>query len=294
MKILLAVDPPELNDAVIAEVAARPWPAGSTITVLCVVEAASVFDVHSLVEGLSEAAQDAVRSAAKSLNSSGLPATTLVQPGHPAEVILDQADELGADLIIVGSQGASGLARFVLGSVAAAVARFAPCSVEIMRPRETVKHPHPPMKVLLATDGSEHSQAAAWSIAERPWPVGTEFRVLSVAETSVPLLQLPYFSPSAMEKVRGEAMKRAEEAQMAAERVLSDAGLNESGTVAVPADTAKAIILRDAEEWGADLIVCGSHGRRGVNRFLLGSVSEAVATHAKCSVEIIRPKTKAG
>ncbi len=81
---------------------------------------------------------------------------------------------------------------------------------------------------------------------------------------------------------------------MAAEKILSDAGLNVSGTVAVPSDTAKQIILSDADEWGADLIVCGSHGRRGVNRFLLGSVSEAVATHAKCSVEIIRPKPAAG
>jgi nucleotide-binding universal stress UspA family protein len=46
--------------------------------------------------------------------------------------------------------------------------------------------------------------------------------------------------------------------------------------------------LSEAAEWEADLIVVGSHGRRGVNRFLLGSVSEAVALHANCSVEIIR------
>jgi nucleotide-binding universal stress UspA family protein len=56
----------------------------------------------------------------------------------------------------------------------------------------------------------------------------------------------------------------------------------------VPAATPKELILQDADEWGADLIVCGSHGRRGLSRFLLGSVSEAIATHAKCSVEIIR------
>jgi nucleotide-binding universal stress UspA family protein len=97
-----------------------------------------------------------------------------------------------------------------------------------------------------------------------------------------------------MEDVRAAAMKRAEEAEMTAERILSDAGLEVSGTVAVPADTVKQIVLRDAAEWGADLIVCGSHGRRGVNRFLLGSVSEAIATHANCSVEIVRAKAGAG
>jgi nucleotide-binding universal stress UspA family protein len=264
------------------------------VTVLSVVEPTSVLDVPTLVQGLNEAAQDAVGSAAQTLGSAGLDAAGMVLSGHAKSVIVDEAAALGADLVIVGSRGTTGIAHFVLGSVAAAVARFAPCSVEIMRPGAGARHPHPPMKVLVASDGSESSRLAAKSIAERPWPAGTEFRVLSVAETSVPLLEVPYFSPSAMEDVRAAAMKRAEEAEMTAERILSEAGLEVSGTVAVPADTVKQIVLRDAAEWGADLIVCGSHGRRGVNRFLLGSVSEAIATHANCSVEIVRAKAGAG
>jgi nucleotide-binding universal stress UspA family protein len=99
---------------------------------------------------------------------------------------------------------------------------------------------------------------------------------------------MPYFRGSAMESLRGDAMQKAENAEMAAEGILADAGLTVSGTVAVPAATPKELVLQDAEEWGANLIVCGSHGRRGLSRFLLGSVSEAIATHAKCSVEIIR------
>jgi nucleotide-binding universal stress UspA family protein len=61
-----------------------------------------------------------------------------------------------------------------------------------------------------------------------------------------------------------------------------------NGIAAVPCATPKELILEEAHKWGADLIVVGSHGRRGVNRFLLGSVSEAVASHARCSVEIAR------
>ena len=160
--------------------------------------------------------------------------------------------------------------------------------MEIVRAAQAGQPPHAAMKIMLATDGSEFSQLAARSIAERPWPEGTSIRALSVAELSLPLLEMPYFLPHTMEKLRGEAMQRAEQAEMAAEEILAEAGLEESGTVAVPTGTPKEVILQNAEEWGADLIVCGSHGRRGLSRFLLGSVSSAVATHAKCSVEIIR------
>jgi nucleotide-binding universal stress UspA family protein len=101
-----------------------------------------------------------------------------------------------------------------------------------------------------------------------------------------------YFDHKAMEDLRGEAMKRAQEAVMAAELVVTQAGLPATGTVAVPSASAKELILNEAAEWGADLIVVGSHGRRGASKFLLGSVSEPVAFHACCSVEIIREQTK--
>jgi nucleotide-binding universal stress UspA family protein len=59
----------------------------------------------------------------------------------------------------------------------------------------------------------------------------------------------------------------------------------------VKSGSAKDVILDEAENWGADLIILGSHGYSGWQRFLLGSVSHAVATHAPCSVEIVRQKT---
>ena len=91
-----------------------------------------------------------------------------------------------------------------------------------------------------------------------------------------------------MEELRGKDMQRAQEAVSSAESILGGAGIEASGTVAVPAASPKELILSEAAEWDSDLIVVGSHGRRGVNRLVLGSVSEAVALHANCSVEIIR------
>ena len=64
-------------------------------------------------------------------------------------------------------------------------------------------------------------------------------------------------------------------------------------TSAVPDGPPKRVILEEAEAFGADLIVLGSHGYGAFERFLLGSVSQSVALHAKCSVEIVRrPKTQ--
>jgi len=108
-----------------------------------------------------------------------------------------------------------------------------------------------------------------------------------VIELAVPMFQAPYPS-STMETLRSEAMKRSQEAIMAAEQILTDVGLQASGTVSVLLASPKEIIPDEASRCGADLIVVGSHGRRGINRFLLGSISEAVAIHTDCSVEVIR------
>jgi nucleotide-binding universal stress UspA family protein len=287
MKILLAVDSP-VSDAAVREVARRPWPPNTTVSVLTVLEPSQIWDVPSLMEGFKETAEETVRSAVDQLRSAGLSATGEVLCGDAKTVIVDYAYKIGAEVIVVGSRGATGFTRFLLGSVASAVAHAAPCSVEVVRASPSDEPQHKPMKILLATDGSECSQAAARSIAERPWPEGTEIRVISVVEAAVPLLGIGHLSHAAMENLRADAMRKAEDAEMAAEQVLADAGLQESGTVVVPTATPEELILQSADEWGADLIVCGSHGRRGLSRLLLGSVSEGVASHAKCSVEIIR------
>ena len=288
MKILLAVDSSAPSDVAIEEVAAGPWPPGTTVEVLTVVEP---WDVPSLAEVLNRTAEELLHGAQQRLTAAGVAATTLMLPGDPKAVIVDHAAKMNADLVVVGASGATGLTKFLLGSVAAAVARFAPCSVEIVRSPVRDEDNPSAIRILLATDGSECSEFAARYVAARPWPIGSEVHVLSVVELSVPLFRIPYppyFDPRAMEELRAEAMKRTEEAVMAAEQIVTDAGLPVSGTVAVPSASPKELILEEAHRWAADLIVVGSHGRRGMSRFLLGSVSETVASHASCSVEIVR------
>jgi nucleotide-binding universal stress UspA family protein len=143
------------------------------------------------------------------------------------------------------------------------------------------------MKILLAVDGSECGDAVVEEVAKRPWPADSALRIISVAETlSFEELTLP---PRYREDLERAARQRA---QTIAERATtrlheSDARfLPISSTVVV--DAPKDAIVEEAERWGADLIVVGSHGYRGPERAPLGSVSQAVATRAKCSVEIAR------
>jgi nucleotide-binding universal stress UspA family protein len=117
-------------------------------------------------------------------------------------------------------------------------------------------------------------------------------RILSVVELALTTMQAAFEPPFAdvetMEALRESAMKRAQNAIAEAETVLSDAGLKTAEDISVLVDPVKQVILDDAAQWGADLIVVGSHGRSGIDRLLMGSVSEAVALHASSSVEVIR------
>jgi nucleotide-binding universal stress UspA family protein len=91
-----------------------------------------------------------------------------------------------------------------------------------------------------------------------------------------------------LEPLREAAMRRAQNAVAKAVEILSKTFPKISESISVLLNGPKNVIIEEADKWGADLIVVGSHGHRGIERFLLGSVSEGVALHAHCSVEVIR------
>jgi len=290
MKVLVAVDNSEASRAVIQEIEARPWPPKSCVEVLNVVESTDLWVDSQTAKQAKQLSTNLVRRAAEELRGRGLEASSLSLPGTPKRVILDRALETKADFVFVGSHGVSALTKFLLGNVASAVVSHAPCSVEIVRARPG--KPPGVHKILLATDGSDFSERAARSIAERPWPAGTEVGVLTVVElvmgSAQALLEPPYVDNDQMELLREEAMRRAQKAVAAAVEILSKTFPKVSESISVLLDGPKKVIIEGADQAGADLIVVGSHGHRGIERFLLGSVSEGVALHAHCSVEVIR------
>jgi len=143
------------------------------------------------------------------------------------------------------------------------------------------------MKILIAIDGSDFSQAALTSVIARPWPPNTELKVLNVVEPPSLLMGREMAGPDPeFEAVWNALREQAKDFVSKAADKLRQAGFNVS-TELVEGDP-KAQIIDVANGWDAGMIIMGSHGRSGLSRFLMGSVSEGVVRHAHCSVEIVR------
>ncbi len=288
MKILLAIDGSEPSKNALAEVVARPWPPRSTVDVVTVVEPAHLWATSETADIVFRRSTALLRATLEQLRAAGLDADGDILQGDPKAAILDRAEQTKAGYVVLGSHSVSAVARFLLGNVASSVLRHAPCSVLIARSKPRTDG----FKVLLPTDGSAFSEAAVRSVAARPWPPQSEFRVLSVVELVLPLAQAlfepPFVESRQIEALRQEAMKHAQDAMTAAVANLSPRFAHVSESISVLMDGPKNLILKEAREWGADLIILGSHGRSGAARFLVGSVSEGVAAQATCSAEVIR------
>lgn len=147
------------------------------------------------------------------------------------------------------------------------------------------------MKVMLAIDDSAYSEAATRAVIAQFRPEETDVRVLNVVEWPDSLPESLAFTPGAM--AAGPVMDLHEETRRQGERLLArtveqlrTAGFRVSQELGE--GDARHVILERAAEWQPDVIVLGSHGRTGLDRLLLGSVSENVVRHAPCSVEVIR------
>lgn len=298
MKVLLAIDSSPSSQRLLKEAAARPWPPKTAFCVATAVEVTLFVELPSVVEELKSEAEKLVAAAVAQLAHANLAASTQVLTGSPRKALSTYAAEWGADLILAGSHGHSAIGRFLLGSVAQGILRTAPCSVEIVRfVGGDISPSSHPMKILVATDGSDCSIAAVHEAAARPWPAGSQFRVLSVEDLIVAETPMAAYSPatiypaSLLEELLADARTRAVTAIDQAREVLSAAGLKVLEQQAVPACDPRVGILDAAQAWLADMIIVGSHGRRGLDRMLMGSVAESVAVHAKCSVEVIRKKS---
>lgn len=136
------------------------------------------------------------------------------------------------------------------------------------------------MKLLLAVDGSRFSDAAIQAVLSQFRPLDTEVEILNVVDLPLPI------PTSDAAGFRELSYQHGQELVQRTSRQLSEAGYKTQTVVDEGYPSAK--IVEQAAQWKADLIVMGSHGRKGIERFLMGSVAESVSRHAPCAVEVVR------
>ena len=200
----------------------------------------------------------------------------LCEIGSPASIVLDTAHSAHADLVVMGARGRGRVAELILGSVSHRVLVKTPCSMLL------VKGPAKPVqRVVAAVEGLEDAQRVQEWLLAHPFNRRVEVRVLTVAP-------LPYLSdPAAVASYqvwREVARNSAQEfAQGVAARLD---GPHYSATGHAQTGDPVEVIVHEAAKF--DLVVVGSHGRKGLDRVLLGSVSQAVTHAVECPVLVIR------
>ena len=179
----------------------------------------------------------------------------------PSWGLINVAARLDPDLIVVGSHGHSSAGgRIIMGSVSLRVLYEASCSVRVARCSDDRRNG--PVRIVVGFDGSKASDAALNSVASRSWPVGSEVRVVTAREAS-----RPEERSIRLEKLRAAGLLPIE--------------ISKDGEPA-------RVLVKEAGEWGADSIFVGTRNLHGFQHLLHGSVSSAVAAHARCSVEVVR------
>jgi nucleotide-binding universal stress UspA family protein len=294
MHILLALDGSPSSVHARDLVASLPWPGGTAVTLLTAYEVpAAWFPEAVAAGGWSAGAEDALRTEAvaaldalaATLDGHGWTIDQRVVLGRPASVILEIADDVGADLVVVGSRGHGRIQSMLLGSVSAEVADLARQSVLVARGGRLAS-------ALVATDGSECAGAITEVLAD--WQVlrGVPAVILSVAPVSSPAFELMV----SLYTLGSESLQGHEEELLARYRGYADAMAARLSEIGIPSDVevragdAADEIVKAAAELHADVIVTGSRCLHGMDRLLLGSVARNVVHHAHASVLIVRPR----
>lgn len=305
MKILIGYDGSKVAEEALRDLRRAGLPATAQAFVLTVVP--PMLPMESLVpylEGAPAFPAGSVESAQASLDqeekareiaAKGAAALGKIMPGWavasgttvdtPAHGILEQAETWKPDLTVLGSHGWSAFGRLIMGSVADQVLRHGTGNLRIAR-KGTHKRTGAP-RLLIGYDGSPHAEAAVAEVARRTWPKGTRVHILAAASLN---FKLGDIGKAVKKTLRWNGSDDGPWPWM--ERALDNAaaGLQKRGFIVTPmirVEDPRKALLEEAQEMGADCIFVGSRGLSAAKRFLIGSVSSGVVSHAPCTVEVI-------
>jgi nucleotide-binding universal stress UspA family protein len=283
--LLVCTDGSEYSEGAIREAIRLAKTTGATLTALSVIDFNPEFE--ALAPDLVDKLETDIRKHLKevkekaALESIEVQAFTLLSTA-PYSGIAKEAEKVGADLIIMGRRGRTGMKRLLMGSVTKRVIGHAPCSILVVPRGARIDC----KKILCGTDGSVYGNASAAEAVMIAKRCGAELIFLSVvhAETTSPLDIV--HSQMHHDLIAENELRAAESGLRAAKEHAHNENIRCEGLVL--AGRPDEVIVKTAREKGADLIVVGSHGRTGVDRLLMGSVTERVVGNAECAVLVVK------
>lgn len=236
-----------------------------------------------IIDVLEREGEDLLDDVAERARKRGVETVSTVLQGEPYRTIVEYADEYDIDLIVMPTHGRSGLQRLLLGSTTERVVRRAEVPVLTIRPdaADAVRYPY--RGVAVPTDGSEGASEALSVGADVATDAEAALYVLSVITYQSLGIDVRSDIQSAMLEESAEEI--VEEATAAAER----AGVETVDGAVEYGSSVHEAILEFLEQRDIDLVVVGTHGRTGFDRFLLGSVAEALLRTSPVPVLTVRP-----
>lgn len=231
--------------------------------------------VRDVAAALRKPCEDALREAERMAEQERALIKTVCDEGEPHSRIVDLADAENADIIVMGRRGKRDVDRMMVGSITARVIGHSSRDVLVVPEDGTVGW----KKILVSTDGSKYSTAATDRAIAFAASYGGELLVLSVVDVPA---EFYAEAPKAVEDLIRQAKQYVRDVQDRA----AAAGV-EAETFIAEGEAFEAIV-KLAREQGVNMIVMGSHGRTGIRRLLMGSVTEKVIGHAPCSVLVGR------
>ncbi|MBI4823491.1 MAG: universal stress protein [Nitrospirae bacterium] len=286
-RLLLSTDGSEFSEGAIREAVRLAKNCKCELSALYVIEFNPEFEALApkLVEKMEVGSKQHLASVRERALKEGVDCKTLIRRTEaPYQAIVEEAGKLKADVIVMGRRGRSGLKKLMMGSVTAKVIGHSACDVLVVPRQASILCKN----ILVATDGSLFSNQAvseAVGIAKR---CGARLYVVSAVHAG----EVSPFDITQFEMQKGliasVEIDRAEKDIAQAKELAQKEGVSVEGIIA--GGRPYEVIVETAHGKNADLIVMGSHGRTGVEKFLMGSVTERVIGHAGCAVLVVKLK----
>jgi nucleotide-binding universal stress UspA family protein len=286
-KLLLSTDGSEFSEGAVREAINLSKTCSSRLLAVSVVETNPEFEIMApqLVEKAEKEARQRLEAVKERASKEGVDCEIIVHQGEePYKYIVEEAEKNKAEMIIMGRRGRKGLKRLMMGSETARVIGHAPCKVLVVPRAARVEF----RNIIVAIDGSKYSDAAISEAISIAKSCDSNLIVISVVPSEAESPFAIVHSEMQRGAISDKEFQEAEKNVKNVKKLAEENGVRVKGFIL--AGRPYEAIIETAKENKADLIVVGSHGRTGLVKLFMGSVTERVIGLADCAVLVVKAR----